>query len=186
MNATTTNKTTTNGTTTQPAAAAQACCQSTADAMKASFDAGQKMFNTFTNNMTNTMNKGWNAEAFTAPTNTMNPMTAMPVMFEKMTKMMNAFVDSNTKFTTEFNSIAMDAMKNNAQFAEKAGEMFMNQFMGKSTKPVAEMSAQMMEEAKAFAIKTGERFTKMNAEQTQRFTQIMEETMACKTACCKA
>lgn len=146
--------------------------QAATDAVKTNMDAGQKMFNTFTEQFT----KGFNM-------NTVPAMT-MPAMFEKMTKVMNGMVEANTKLVTEMSTIAVESMKVNARTMERTGEMMVAQMTGKSIKPATETAREIMEEANTFNTKTAERVTKLNTEHGQRVAAIMEETMTCKTGTC--
>lgn len=172
MNATAT-KPNNNGTTTNTTAAAQACCQTATDTVKTNMEAGQKMFNTFTETFT----KGFNM-------NTMNtPMATMPAMFEKMTKVMHGMVEANAKLVTEMNTIAVESMKANARTMERTGEMMVGQMTGKTTKPVTETAREVYDEATAFNTKNVERMTKLSTEHAQRVTAIMDENMVCKTGC---
>lgn len=143
------------------------------DAVKTNMDAGQKMFNTFTEQFT----KGFNMNTFT-------PAMTMPAMFEKMTKVMNGMVEANTKLVTEMSTITVESMKVNARTMERTGEMMVAQMSGKSTKPATETAREIMEEANTFNTKTAERVTKLNTEHGQRVAAIMEETMTCKTGTC--
>lgn len=142
------------------------------DAFKAGCEANQKVMNTFTNNFS----KGFNPFAVPAM-----PTMDMPAMFEKMTKAMNAMVDSTARMTTECGTICVDTMRNNARIVERTGDMMVSQFSGKTpaTKPVAETCREIFDEAVGFTTKTNERIVKMNTEHAQRVAGVVEETMTC-------
>lgn len=160
---TTATKTTNNGT-------VNPTTQAMNDAFKAGCEANQKVMNTFTNSFS----KGFNP--FTAPA---MPTMDMPAMFEKMTKAMNAMVDSTARMTTECGTICVDTMRNNARIVERTGDMMVAQFTGKATKPVTETCREICEEAVGFTTKTNERIVKMNTEHAQRVATVVEETIGC-------
>jgi len=167
---TTATKTANNGT-----HAATAFTQQAADSVKANMEAGQRMFNSFAD----TMSKGWNPAAFATPAVT------MPAAFEKMTKLMNGMVEANAKLVTEMSAMTVEAMKTNARTMERTGELAVAQWTGKpGAKPVMEVAREIYDEAAAFNTKTAERLAKLNAEHGQKLTQLMDETVTCKTACC--
>lgn len=147
--------------------------QATTDAVKSNMEAGQKMFNTFTEQFS----KGFNM-------NTFAPAMTMPVMFEKMTKVMNGMVEANTKLVNEMTAMTVESMKVNARTMERTGEMMVAQMTGKAIKPATETAREIMEEANTFNTKTAERMTKLNTEHGQRVAAIMEETMVCKSGTC--
>lgn len=196
MNATTTNKTTnTNAsanTSANTSANAQACCQGATEAfngvmdvMKSGVEASQKLMNT----MTNTVTK--NASPFNMPnmfnmfnTDGVNtPVMTVPTAFETMTKVMNSLVDANARFATECNAMAIDAVRSNARMIERTGTMMVDQMTSKSTKPVADTTREIFDEACSFATKAGERVMKLNAEHAQHIAQLANGVMTSKTCC---
>ncbi len=173
----TTNKAAEN-TTCHGAAATKACCDGATEAFKAAVETNQKMFNAFMG----TFMKGWNMDAFTSPA------ASMPAAFDKVTKAMNALVDSNARFATECNALLIDAVRTNARTVERTGDMLMGQFNAnvtrdgaKSAKPATETAREILDEAYGFATKTGERLMKMNNDRLQRLSEVMDELVTVST-----
>lgn len=176
MNATntTTPKNTVNPTAATNEATVQACCQGAQDAFKAGVEANQNLFNSFMNAFTKT----WNMDAFKTPMNT------VPAAFDKLTKAMNAVVDSNARFMNESSALAIDAVRTNVRTFERTGDIMLGQLMGqttcKSTKPAVESAREVFDEACSFASKASERLLKMNTDHVQNMSRVMDEMLVQK------
>lgn len=150
--------------------AAEQCCKGMNDGYKAAVDANQKFFNTFANAWTNPVA----AFPFTAPT--------FPATMEKATKAMESMVEATAKVTTEFNTLAIEGMKQNLKSLKLTGDMVVGHMNGTPAKPAFETAREIFDEATVFANTTGEKLMKINADNVQRVTQIVGETMSGK--CC--
>lgn len=150
--------------------AAEQCCKGMNDGYKAAVDANQKFFNTFASAWTNP----GAAFPFTAPT--------FPATMEKATKVMESMVELTSKTATEMNTLAIEGMKQNLKTFKRTGELVVAQMNGTSAKPAFETAREIFDESNAFATTTGEKLMKINAENVQRVTQIVGETMPGK--CC--